>query len=82
MSMSNRPIFFVSLTVHVHVENVGQPRDVQTFNCVMTLLVGEENPRAVIALKVGAWIQKCCAIDGMVINCPNRLYVGRENEAN
>lgn len=43
----------------------------------MTLRVGDENPSAVIIPKgiVHAY-KNAGAVDGMVINCPNRLYMG------
>jgi len=49
----------------------------QTFNCAMTLLVGEENPKAVVVPKgVVHGYKNVGPVDGMVINCPNRLYMG------
>ena len=48
-----------------------------TFGRVMTLVVGADNPKAVIVPKgvVHAY-QNVGAVDGIVINCPNRLYAG------
>ena len=48
-----------------------------TFNHVMTLIVGEDNPKAVLVPPgvVHAY-QNVGNIDGIVINCPNRLYMG------
>jgi dTDP-4-dehydrorhamnose 3,5-epimerase len=52
-------------------------QDSSTFNNVMTLRVGESEPMAVIVPKgvVHAY-KNVGAVDGMVINCPNRLYMG------
>ncbi|HEY3027447.1 MAG TPA: dTDP-4-dehydrorhamnose 3,5-epimerase family protein [Pyrinomonadaceae bacterium] len=51
--------------------------DSETFNYVMTLSAGEDNPRAVLVPKgiVHAY-QNVGNVDGVVINCPNRLYMG------
>jgi len=48
-----------------------------TFRRVMTLVVGADNPKAVIVPKgvVHAY-QNIGDADGIVINCPNRLYAG------
>ena len=48
-----------------------------TYRNVMTLIVGEDNPQAVIVPKgvVHAY-RNVGATDGIVINCPNRLYMG------
>lgn len=49
----------------------------RTFHNVMTLFVGAENPMAVIVPKgVVHGYQNVGEVDGMVINCPNRLYMG------
>lgn len=50
----------------------------ETFNSVMTLFVGEDNPRAVIVPKgvVHAY-RNIGRSSGIVINCPNRLYMGQ-----
>lgn len=49
-----------------------------TFNCVMTMIVGEDNPQAVIVPKgvVHAYKNESATEKGMVINCPNRLFMG------
>ncbi len=48
-----------------------------TFNNVMTLIVGEDNPKSVLipAGVVHAY-QNVGQVDGIVFNCPNRLYMG------
>jgi dTDP-4-dehydrorhamnose 3,5-epimerase len=48
-----------------------------TFGVVMTLFAGEDHPRAVIVPKgvVHAY-QNVGDVEGVVINCPNRLYMG------
>ena len=53
-----------------------------TFRKVMTLAVGADNPKAVIVPKgaVHAY-QNVGDCDGLVINCPNRLYKGNHREA-
>lgn len=51
--------------------------DSSTFNNVMTLNVGESEPMAVIVPKGVVHAYKNVGdLDGMVINCPNRLYMG------
>jgi dTDP-4-dehydrorhamnose 3,5-epimerase len=48
-----------------------------TFNYIMTLNVGEIEPMAVIVPKgVVHCYKNAGPDDGMVINCPNRLYMG------
>jgi dTDP-4-dehydrorhamnose 3,5-epimerase len=49
----------------------------ETFNHVMTLIVGEDNPCAVIVPTgiVHAY-RNVGQQPGLVINCPNRLYMG------
>ena len=49
----------------------------ETFNHVMTLMVGQENPKSVLipAGVVHAY-QNVGGVNGIVINCPNRLYMG------
>src|SRR6478752_261014 len=48
-----------------------------TYNNVMTLLVGQEDPKAVVVPKgVVHGYKNVGEVDGMVINCPNRLYMG------
>jgi dTDP-4-dehydrorhamnose 3,5-epimerase len=51
--------------------------DSPTFRNVMTLIVGADDPKAVVIPKgvVHAY-QNIGAVDGIVINCPNRLYMG------
>jgi dTDP-4-dehydrorhamnose 3,5-epimerase len=55
--------------------------DSPSYRRVMTLVVGEDNPRAVIVPKgvVHAY-QNVGTKDGMVINCPNRLYMGEQRQ--
>ena len=50
-----------------------------TYRHVMTLLVGEDNPQTVIIPKgvVHAY-QNVGEKNGIVINCPNRLYMGEQ----
>jgi dTDP-4-dehydrorhamnose 3,5-epimerase len=51
--------------------------DSPTFNSVMTLFVGENDLSAVIVPKgVVHGYKNVGTTDGMVINCPNRLYMG------
>ena len=52
-------------------------QDSETFNHVMTLFVGQDNPRAVLVPKgvVHAY-RNIGHTSGIVINCPNRLYMG------
>jgi dTDP-4-dehydrorhamnose 3,5-epimerase len=51
--------------------------DSETYRYVMTLFVGEDNPKAVLVPKgvVHAY-RNIGAGAGIVINCPNRLYMG------
>jgi len=52
--------------------------DSPTYNYLMTLLIGEDDPRAVIVPKgVVHGYKNVGEVDGMVINCPNKLYMGR-----
>jgi dTDP-4-dehydrorhamnose 3,5-epimerase len=53
--------------------------DSPTFRNVMTTLVGADNPAAVVVPKgvVHAY-QNIGNADGIVINCPNRLYMGEQ----
>jgi dTDP-4-dehydrorhamnose 3,5-epimerase len=53
--------------------------DSPTYRNVMTLVVGEDNPQAVLVPKgvVHAY-QNVGEKDGIVINCPNRLYMGEQ----
>jgi len=52
-------------------------RQSATYNNVMTLIVGEENPKSVLVPKgvVHAY-QNIGPSAGIVVNCPNRLYMG------
>lgn len=49
----------------------------ETYNNVMTLIVGEDNAKSVLipAGVVHAY-QNVGPVDGIVYNCPNRLYMG------
>ena len=53
--------------------------DSPTFRNVITTLVGADNPAAVVVPKgvVHAY-QNIGSADGIVINCPNRLYMGEQ----
>ncbi len=53
--------------------------DSPTFRKVMTIVVGADNPTAVVVPKgvVHAY-QNAGTVDGIVINCPNRLYMGEQ----
>jgi dTDP-4-dehydrorhamnose 3,5-epimerase len=53
--------------------------DSETFGNVITLVVGQDNPNAVLIPKgvVHAY-QNVGGVDGIVINCPNRLYMGED----
>jgi dTDP-4-dehydrorhamnose 3,5-epimerase len=53
--------------------------DSPTHGNVMTLTVGADNPKSVIIPKgvVHAY-RNVGEVDGVVINCPNRLYMGTE----
>ena len=55
--------------------------DSPTYGIVMTLIVGADNPKAVIVPKnvVHAY-RNIGEIDGIVINCPNRLYMGHDRK--
>jgi dTDP-4-dehydrorhamnose 3,5-epimerase len=51
--------------------------DSPTYLCVMTLFVGEDNPQAVIVPKGVVHAYKNVGhVPGIVINCPNRLFMG------
>ena len=52
--------------------------DSETFNRVMTLVAGQDNPKSVLipAGVVHAY-QNVGGVDGIVINCPNRLFMGQ-----
>ena len=48
-----------------------------TYNSMMTLYVGQDSPIAVVVPKgVVHGYKNVGETDGMVINCPNRLYMG------
>jgi dTDP-4-dehydrorhamnose 3,5-epimerase len=52
-------------------------KDSETFGSMMTMIVGASNPAAVlIPAGVVHGYQNVGDIDGLVINCPNRLYAG------
>jgi len=52
-------------------------RDSETFGSVMTMVVGEKDPASVlIPAGVVHGYQNVGDVDGIVINCPNRLYAG------
>jgi dTDP-4-dehydrorhamnose 3,5-epimerase len=49
----------------------------ETYRNVMTLFVGADNPQAVIVPKgVVHGYKNVGSVPGVVINCPNRLYMG------
>lgn len=51
--------------------------DSATYNNMVSLFVGEDNPKAVVVPKgVVHGYKNVGTTDGMVINCPNRLYMG------
>ena len=52
-------------------------RDSPTCGNVMTLIVGQDNPKSILIPKgvVHAY-QNVGQVNGIVINCPNRLYMG------
>ena len=58
-------------------------KDSETFLCRSTVIVGQDNPATVLIPKgvVHAY-QNVGDVDGIVINCPNRLYrgAGRKDE--
>lgn len=52
-------------------------KDSETFGSMMTMIVGETNPAAVlIPAGVVHGYKNVGETDGIVINCPNRLYAG------
>jgi len=55
--------------------------DSSTYRCVMTVIVGEDEPASVLIPKgvVHAY-QNVGAVEGVVINSPNRLYRGRNRK--
>jgi dTDP-4-dehydrorhamnose 3,5-epimerase len=49
----------------------------ETFGCVKTVVVGEDNPASVLVpAGVVHGYQNVGDVEGIVINCPNRLYRG------
>jgi dTDP-4-dehydrorhamnose 3,5-epimerase len=56
--------------------------DSPTFRNVMTMFVGADNPQAVIIPKgiVHAYKNVSTTEKGMVINCPNRLFMGESKK--
>jgi dTDP-4-dehydrorhamnose 3,5-epimerase len=54
-------------------------QDSPTFNFVMTMFVGDENPTGVIIPKgvVHAYKNVSSTEKGVVINCPNRMFMGK-----
>ena len=56
-------------------------KDSETFGCVMTMVLGQDKPAAVlIPAGVVHGYQNVGDVDGIVINCPNRLYGGRDRK--
>jgi dTDP-4-dehydrorhamnose 3,5-epimerase len=57
-------------------------KDSPTFRNTMTMRVGENNPLAVIVPKgvVHAYKNESATEKGIVINCPNRLYMGKDKK--
>lgn len=56
-------------------------KDSETFGVMMTLVVGQDDPAAVlIPAGVVHGYRNVGDIDGIVINCPNRLYAGAERK--
>jgi len=52
--------------------------DSETFQCVMTVVVGEDNPASVLVpVGVVHAYQNIGQAAGIVTNCPNRLYMGQ-----
>ena len=57
-------------------------KDSETYNNVMTLYVGADNPKAVLVpIGVVHAYQNVGSVPGIVINCPNRLYMGEGKRA-
>jgi len=51
--------------------------DSETYNYVMTLYVGADNPKSVLVPKgIAHAYLNVGSESGIVINCPNRLYMG------
>jgi dTDP-4-dehydrorhamnose 3,5-epimerase len=58
-------------------------KDSETFGCMTTMIVGQDNPASVlIPAGVVHGYQNVGDVDGIVFNCPNRLYggAGRKEE--
>ncbi len=57
-------------------------KDSPTYNFVMTMFVGENNPQAIIVPKgvVHAYKNYSLIEKGVVINCPNKMFMG-ENKS-
>ena len=52
-------------------------KESETFGSMMTMIVGQDNPAAVLVpAGVVHGYRNVGDIDGIVINCPNRLYAG------
>jgi dTDP-4-dehydrorhamnose 3,5-epimerase len=55
--------------------------DSKTYNHRVTLYVGEDDPKAVVVPRgVVHGYKNVGNVDGMVINCPNRLYMGERRQ--
>ena len=55
--------------------------DSPTYRNMMTLIVGEDDPKAVlIPTGIVHAYQNVGTVDGIVINCPNRLYQGQHRQ--
>jgi len=53
----------------------------ETFQNVMTVVVGENNPASVLVpLGVAHAYKNVSDSSGIVINCPNRLYMGQDKQ--
>ena len=53
-------------------------KDSETFQYVMTVVVGEDNPASVLVpLGIVHAYKNVSDASGIVINCPNRLYMGQ-----
>ena len=50
--------------------------EVSTYRNKMQFVVGEDSPAAVIVPEGGRAYQNVGRKDGVVINCPNRLFIG------
>ena len=56
-------------------------KDSETYRCVTTLVVGQENPSSVLVPPGVVHAYKNIGdTDGIVINCPNRLYRGTRRQ--